>query len=153
VAEEIIYEYKIEYSKSSIIADVILGTFILVGGLASTFLIRKWIFLWVVLIGLFILWKAIKRSFKQGPQLMIGRAGIWTAATGHLPWSEAVPAFKINTGSRNPTTCFVILNRQSQHIELASFNPEDLDVDSRSLKVYLNEFSPQKVETIVKSGP
>lgn len=148
MAEEIFYEYKIAYSRS-IAADVIFGGFLLVGGIAFAVLVKLWLALLAAFAGLFMIWKAIKRNYTKGPQLIIGQAGIWTAATGHLSWAQALPTYKIRASRNRATTYLVILHRQSLHTELARFDPEDLDVDSCSLKAYLNEFAPEKVETLV----
>jgi hypothetical protein len=137
------YKYEISYSQGVVLLDLILGLFLIGGGLIFSLWIKSWWGLFVTLLGIFSIWQAIKRFRQQGPQIKISRQGIWSIKTGFLPWGRTLPFVKMEVDYRYVSTYLVLLNRFNQSQELARFNIRELDVDARILKAYINELAPK----------
>ncbi|MCC2547547.1 hypothetical protein LJY25_13910 [Hymenobacter sp. BT175] len=99
--------------------------------------------LFLLLLGGYMLRQAIKRFSSRGPKLKIGQLGIWTVETGHLRWSKVKLMLMHVTFDQSVTTYLVIRKRKQQSQVLVKFAVDDLDVDPRSLTVYLEEFGPK----------
>ncbi|WP_305021085.1 hypothetical protein [Hymenobacter cheonanensis] len=122
---------------------MVFGFFLFIGGVILSFWIKSWLGLFWPLLGVFSLWQAVKRFRQQGPQIKIGRQGIWSVKTDFLPWGRTLPIVKMELGYRSVSTYLVLLNRFNQHQELAKFNLRELDIDVRTLKMYINELAPK----------
>ena len=143
--KQIEFEHEIGYSQSIILFDILLGLAFLFGGVAFTYWVKWWGGAVVPLLGLFMMWQAVKRGFNQGPQLMIGRRGIWTANAGFLPWGRALSIIKTEAGYRSATTCLIVLNRTYPEREITRVSIRNLDVDGRTVQAYLNKYSPKQI--------
>jgi hypothetical protein len=55
------YKYEISYSQGVVLLDLILGLFLIGGGLIFSLWIKSWWGLFVTLLGIFSIWQAIKR--------------------------------------------------------------------------------------------
>jgi hypothetical protein len=142
-SNKIAYKYEISYSQGVILFDLILGLFLIGGGLIFSLWIKSWWGLFWLLLGILSIWQAIKRFRQQGAQIKISRQGIWSIKTGFLPWGRTLPLVKMEVGYRNVSTYLVLLNRFNQSQELARFNMRELDIDARILKAYINELAPK----------
>ena len=140
---EIAYEYQIGYSQGVILGDLLLGFFLLIGGVALSLWIKSWLGLFWSLLGMFSIWQAIKRFRQQGPQLKIGRQGVWSVKTNFLPWGRVLPLVKLEAGYRSVSTYLILFNRLNQRQEIARFNMRELDIDARVLNAYIKEFAPK----------
>ncbi|GAA3978241.1 hypothetical protein [Hymenobacter antarcticus] len=145
--KQINFDHEIRFSQSVILFDILIGLVFLFGGAAFTYWLEWWGALFIPLFGLFVIWQAIKRGFDQGPQLKIGNSGIWTAKTGFLPWGRALPIIKTEVGYRSVSTYLVLTNRvyPERKTEIASVSMRELDIDARTLQVYLNKYSPNQM--------
>ena len=137
------FELEIGFSQSVILFDILIGLAFLFGGSAFAYWIESWWALAVPLLGLFIIWQAVKRGFDQGPQLKIGYSGIWAAEFGFLPWGRALPIIKTEVGYRSASTYLVILNRTypEREIELARLSMRELAIDASELQACLSKYS------------
>ena len=141
-SKQAIYEHEIGYSQSAILFSFVFGGLFLFGGAALGYWLKLWVTGIFPLGGIFTVWQAIKRARDQGPQLKIGRPGIWTVKTGFLPWGQAMPVIKQDIGYRYVASYLVIVNRLNPYKELERIRIEYLDIDIRSLQAYLKEFAP-----------
>gem|GEM_PF-6131855 len=87
------------------------------------------------------LWEAIGRGRQPGPQLKIGRQGIWTFEAGHHPWASVLVEVKTEKNSRSVITWLIIVKRTDPTQEIARLSTDHLDVDVRSLKAHLRRFA------------
>ncbi|MBH8560086.1 hypothetical protein [Hymenobacter negativus] len=138
------FEHEIGYSQSAILANFIFGGFLLLTGVGLAFWLESWVAAYFSVIGLFLIWRAIRRIRNQGPQLKIGSQGIWTVATGFLPWTKAQAIIKVESGHRSATTYLIILAKGS-YGEITRIALEGLDVDARNLQAYLNKYAPKQI--------
>jgi hypothetical protein len=139
----IAYKYEISYSQGVILFDLILGLFLIGGGLIFSLWIKSWWGLFWPLLGILSIWQVIKRFCQQGAQIKISSQGIWSMKTGFLPWGKTLPFVKMEMGYRYVSTYLVLLNRFNQSQELARFSIRELDIDARILEAYINELAPK----------
>jgi hypothetical protein len=142
-SDRIAYKYEISYSQGVILFNLILGLFLIGGGLIFSLWIKSWWgFSWPLL-GILSIWQAIKSFRQQGAQIKVSSQGIWSMKTGFLPWGKTLPFVKMEMGYRYVSTYLVLLNRFNQSKELARFSIRELDIDARILEAYINELAPK----------
>ncbi|MBU6123241.1 hypothetical protein [Hymenobacter siberiensis] len=138
--KQIAYEYEIGYSQSAILFNFVFGVPLLFGSLVLAFWWRALALLFLSATGLFMVWRAVKMLRNQGPQLKIGYQGIWTVKSSHLPWTRVMAVIKQSTGFRGGVTeHLAIVNRFNPHFDIEQIWIDQLDVDIRSLRVYLKK--------------
>ncbi|MBF9237104.1 hypothetical protein I2I05_06810 [Hymenobacter sp. BT683] len=138
--KQIAYEYEIGYSQSAILFNFVFGLPLSFGSLVLAFWWQAWVFLFISAAGFFMLWRAVKMLLDQSPQLKIGYQGIWTVKTGHLPWTRVMAVMKQSIGFRGGVTeHLAIVNRFNPYIDIEQIWIDELDVDIRSLRVYLKK--------------
>ena len=132
---QINFEVEIGYSQSVILFDILIGSAFLFDGGVFAYWLEWWGAWFIPLLGMFIIWQAIRRGFDQGPQLKIGNSGMWTIKTGFLSWGSALPIIKTEVGYRSVSTYLVLLNRVylERKTEIASVSMRELDIDARIL--------------------
>ncbi|RZK38433.1 MAG: hypothetical protein EOO57_04165 [Hymenobacter sp.] len=136
------YEYEIEYSQGTILFGLIFGFFLTIGGIFLALWIKSWIGALWPFFGVLSVYRAIKHFRQQGPQLKIGKQGVWTKKTGFMSWAKVTALIKTEVNYRSVTTRIIIINRINK-LELASFRVDDLAIDAYSLRTYIDRFSPK----------
>ncbi|GAB3579387.1 hypothetical protein [Hymenobacter daeguensis] len=138
--KQITYEYEIGYSQSAMLFNFVFGVPLLLGSLIVACWWKEWVFLLLSAVGLYMVWRAVKMLFDQSPQLKIGYQGIWTVKSGHLPWTRVMAVIKQSTGYRGGVTDYMaVVNRFNPHVDIEQVWIDQLDVDIRSLRVYLKK--------------
>jgi hypothetical protein len=136
------YEYEIGYSQSVILAEFIFGVLMLFGSVISLLMTKSLMPIFFMLIGAFLIWKATTRFGKQGPQLKIGKQGIWTVETGALPWRRVTLRIEHHMGYRGGvSSSLVIINRLNPNIQMPHFYTSELDIDYYDLQMILRKFT------------
>ncbi|MFC6223578.1 hypothetical protein ACFP2F_10025 [Hymenobacter artigasi] len=138
--KQINYEHEIGYSQSAMLFNFVFGVPLLFGGVILALWWKEWPLVFLPALGLLMVWQAVKMLLNPGPQLRIGYQGIWTVKSGHLPWTRVMAVIKQSTGFRGGMTeHLAIVNRFNPHFDIEQIWIDQLDVDIRSLRVYLKK--------------
>ncbi|WP_125421859.1 hypothetical protein [Hymenobacter rigui] len=93
-------------------------------------------------IALFTVFRAVKRARVSGPALKFGRAGIWTEKLGMKAWHQVTAAIQVHVGTQgNASNYLSIMQRSSAELVLQRILVDDLDVDERTLQVWLKKYT------------
>jgi hypothetical protein len=142
--KKIEFEHEISYSQDAVSNNFILGILSLLTGIALAYSLNRVVAILLALLGFLLIWKAIKQIRSRGPQLKIGRAGIWTVKTGFLPWDKIQAHIKSEAGFRTVPIYLIMLDRSDSIVEIGRLPIAELDIKVLTLQTYLNKYSPKQ---------